>query len=301
MNLKSILTIILGISLVATSCKKDGESSSTELTLDKTGLTVEVGKTAKIVATVEPSGSAVVWSSLNSDVATVSNGTVTGLKVGSTTITASVGSVVKSCSVTVVAEGTNPNPSDKESLNGSNYYALFLDETSYSSIESKVIVDLRPDEATSVLDIWPAGDSYLAADAVGPNFYGEVAGWISLKSQAAPWEGVGAGGIRQLKDFDLSGIDGSYTLHCAYKSKDGGKNEIGLFSQDGSEVWFILPAATDGEWKEFEIPMSAVIAQGWNFNAPYVFSDEGRYSLGFRSSPANTHLNLDAVFIYKKK
>lgn len=302
MKLKSILTIILGISIVALSCSKNDDGTPTEITLDNTTLSVEVGKTSTLVATVEPSGATVVWNSLNPEIATVSNGVVTGVKVGSTTITAAVGTVVKSCTVTVVAEGTNPNPnpSDKASLNGSNYYVMALDEESYSSITSKVIADLRVDEATSVLDIWPAGDSYTAVNVSGPNFYGEIVDWISLRSNAAPWEGTGAGGIRQAKDFDMSGIDGSYTFHCAYKSTDGGKNEICLFSRDGSEIWFTLPAATDGEWKEFEVPMSTIIAQGWNFSTPYVLTGDGLNSLAFRSSPANTHLNLDAVFIYKK-
>ncbi|MDR0683239.1 MAG: hypothetical protein LBG15_15575, partial [Dysgonamonadaceae bacterium] len=129
---------------------------------------------------------------------------------------------------------------------------------------------------------------------------GEIAGWICLKSNQNPWGGVGGGGIRQMKGFDLSKIDNTYTFHCAYKSKDGGNNEICFFSVDGSETWVGLPAAADGEWKEYELPMSVPIARGWNFNVPYVLSGDGRYSLGFRSSPANTELNLDAVFIYKK-
>jgi hypothetical protein len=305
MKLKSVFVFILLVAISAASCKKPEVVNPTSITLDNTTLTVEVGKTSILIAKVEPLGveATVVWNSLDSQIATVTEGVVTGAKAGKTVVTASVGTLVAVCSVTVVEEGVTPppDPNDGESLKGSSYYVLFLDETSYSSIASKVIADLRIDEATSVMDIWPMGESYTAVDPSGPNFYGEVAGWISLKSNPAPWGGTGAGGIRQMKNFDMSGIDGTYTFHCAYKSRDGGTNEICLFSQDGQETWFRLPAASDGEWKEFEMPMSTIIAQGWNFSLPYVFSGDGRYSLGFRSSPANTHLNLDAVFIYKKK
>ncbi len=304
MKLKNVLLTVLGVAVLATSCKKEDDIAPTGIELDKPTLSIEVGKTETLKATVKPEGvsATVVWNSLDSEIATVSNGVVTAVAEGTTTITALTGNFVATCKVTVVKEGTDPNPDPNadESLKGSNYYVLFLDETSYNSISSKVTADLRINEATAVMDIWPAGDSYTSVDPSGPNFYGNVAGWISLKSNAAPWEGTGAGGIRQMKDFDLSKIDGTYTFHCAYKSKDGGKNEVCLFHQDGKETWVTLPAATDGEWKEFEMPMSTIISNGWNFNIPYVFSGEGRYSLGFRSSPANTHLNLDAVFIYKK-
>ena len=70
--------------------------------------TVYVGSTTQLTPTVEPSNmnQAITWSSSNTAVATVSNGIVTGLKAGTTTITASTvneagTTLTAQCSITV--------------------------------------------------------------------------------------------------------------------------------------------------------------------------------------------------------
>ncbi len=84
----------------------------TGVTLDKTEETVEVGKTVKLTATIEPSNATnkkVTWSSSNETVATVNNGTVTGVAEGGpVTITATTedGEFTAACTVTVTASTT---------------------------------------------------------------------------------------------------------------------------------------------------------------------------------------------------
>ena len=89
----------------------EGEDTSTSLTFDKASLTVEVGNMATITATTKPAGKTVTWQSLDTSVATVSGGVVTGVAAGTTTI---IGSFVDNgitytaiCTVTVTgaAEG----------------------------------------------------------------------------------------------------------------------------------------------------------------------------------------------------
>ncbi len=69
--------------------------------------TIEVGKTTTLTATVNPSNTteskAVTWTSSDPEVATVSNGTVTGMKAGKATITATAGDKTATCTVTVEA------------------------------------------------------------------------------------------------------------------------------------------------------------------------------------------------------
>ena len=75
----------------------------TGITLEPTSVTIEVGQTAKLSATVSPAdatNATVTWSSSDESVATVSNGTVTAVAVGSTTITATAGGKSATCSVT---------------------------------------------------------------------------------------------------------------------------------------------------------------------------------------------------------
>ena len=83
----------------------EGDDTSTSLTFDKASLTVEVGNMATITATTKPAGKTVTWQSLDTSVATVSGGVVTGVAAGTTTI---IGSFVDNditytaiCTVTV--------------------------------------------------------------------------------------------------------------------------------------------------------------------------------------------------------
>ena len=79
---------------------------ASEVTLDKTVLTLYEGDAAKLTATVMPEDTTdktIVWTSSDNEVATVNNGTVTGLKAGTATITAACGQVKAECSITVKA------------------------------------------------------------------------------------------------------------------------------------------------------------------------------------------------------
>ena len=75
------------------------------LTLDKTTADVEVGKTTKLSASVLPATAdqTVTWSTSDAEVATVSKGTVTGVKEGTATITATSGDKTATCTITVKA------------------------------------------------------------------------------------------------------------------------------------------------------------------------------------------------------
>ena len=83
-----------------------GNVSVTGVTLDQNTLTIGVGGTAKLVATIAPANATnknVTWTSSDTSVATVSLGTITAKKAGTTTITVTTadGSFTASCTVTV--------------------------------------------------------------------------------------------------------------------------------------------------------------------------------------------------------
>ena len=83
----------------------------TSVSLDKTGLSLQKGESAFLTVSIAPSNAAnksVIWSSSNTSVATVSNGSVQAVGAGSTTITATAADgsgKYASCRVTV----TNPH------------------------------------------------------------------------------------------------------------------------------------------------------------------------------------------------
>ena len=76
---------------------------ATSITLNASSQNLITGESFTLTATVEPAKTTdtVVWSSSNEAVATVSDGTVTSAKAGTTEITATAGNVKATCTVTV--------------------------------------------------------------------------------------------------------------------------------------------------------------------------------------------------------
>ncbi len=109
--LKSILIPILGISAistiaaVSTSCSYD-LSRVTSVSLNKASLTLGISQTETLIATVLPENATdktVTWTSSDTSVATVSNGTITAVGFGATTITVTTndGRLTATCEVNV--------------------------------------------------------------------------------------------------------------------------------------------------------------------------------------------------------
>ena len=77
----------------------------TSITLDRTTASLKVGQSVTLAATVNPSDATdktVTWNSSNPSVATVENGIVKAVKIGSATITAKAGDKTSTCIIHVV-------------------------------------------------------------------------------------------------------------------------------------------------------------------------------------------------------
>lgn len=78
------------------------------VSLDRNSMTIEVGTTGTLTASITPAaaaGSALTWSSSNEQVATVANGVVTGVSLGTAVITVTAvddNSITATCQVTIV-------------------------------------------------------------------------------------------------------------------------------------------------------------------------------------------------------
>ena len=101
--------------------EETGSTEASSVTLSKTALTLEAGKTGKLSATVLPTTAtdkSVTWSSNNEAVATVNaNGTVTAHKAGTADITArTANGKSASCTVTVTGGTTDPDPGQPEAV-----------------------------------------------------------------------------------------------------------------------------------------------------------------------------------------
>ena len=129
----------------------------TSVTLDKSSTVVEVGKTVSLFPSVQPSGASVktlTWKSSNTSVATVNaSGTVTGVKKGTATITASAPSGAKATCTVTVAEA--PVEVTGVSLNKRTMY-LYAGET------ERLNATLQPSNATDTTLSWTSSNTSVA-------------------------------------------------------------------------------------------------------------------------------------------
>lgn len=304
----------MGLSMVAllfASCSKDDVTLS-GVKLDQAAVSVMVEDSTTLKATLEPSGAdgSVVWSTSDASVATVRNGVVKGIKIGTATVTATVGSFTANCTVTVTE-----NTDFSRSLKGSNYYLVIMDGVSAASIPAaKITADFRPDDVTKFLYVW--NNTYNAGTVSGPNFYSEVEGWTSFVVGSVGWSGAGffcKDGTLLDKMTDITTNPSEYYLHIGIRSKDKTTHLFGVDGQstakfaigsttyvDGNDTYQPVADFTrDGEWHEIEIPVTTLVAKGLLYSSGT--NAAGKNVIWFLSGgTAGATLDIDAVFFYKK-
>ena len=188
-----------GITAVKYITVTDGGSGggTTKIKLDPTSLSVDVGATKTIKATVEPSGT-VKWSSSDKKVATVdSSGIVTGVSNGVATITAKCGSATATAKVTV-GSGAAPTESYSATFEKRNYshsngksYDYWINIPEGATDNMPILIFLHGDgemnQANKVRDLGQVkhiktGSGYIGIAPVGKN---RDVDWASSASQAA--------------------------------------------------------------------------------------------------------------------
>lgn len=128
------------------------------VSLSKTSITLTEGDKETLTATVLPNNATdktVEWSSSNTSVASVSNGTVTAIKAGTTTITVKTkdGGKTATCAVTVNAKMI---PVSDVTLNKTE---LTLTEGNSETLSATV----KPDNATDKTVSWTSSDATVAS------------------------------------------------------------------------------------------------------------------------------------------
>lgn len=96
----ALILFVLGLTLIGMSTIIKAEDAS--FSLDETTLSVKLNATAYLTYKNKPSEETIIWESSNPNVATVNNGTIKGVSIGTATITAKVAGQTASCEVSVV-------------------------------------------------------------------------------------------------------------------------------------------------------------------------------------------------------
>ena len=155
------------------------ESGVTSISLNKTSISLNIGKTEKLVATVLPSNAqdkSVTWSSSDNSIATVSNGTVTAIKPGTVTITAKTSNgKVATCKVVV----NNPYIAVTDiKLNITNS-TIKVGET------ISLVATITPANATNKSVTWSSSDNSIATVSNNGVVTGIKAGTATITAKSS--------------------------------------------------------------------------------------------------------------------
>lgn len=179
--------------------------SVTGVKLDQTSLSLTVGGTGTLNATVQPDNAtnkAVTWSSSNETVATVENGVVTAVGAGTAdiTVTTQDGQKTAVCAVTVTQPQPPSPPSGNDDDDDDNpLYFTALPDTDHGSVSvsprnaakgSTVTVTARPDEGYTLKKLTVTDSRGNALDLTGQSdgtyTFTMPAGGVTVKAVFAP-------------------------------------------------------------------------------------------------------------------
>ena len=193
------------------------------------------------------------------------------------------------------------------------YVVIYLgDETKAQKASAVAEADwiyVGPNNAANNLWVWPGGETLAGAEAIGLNSFGipgEYMSWVVAGGQG--WSG--AGYDVEEPNTDLSIINNDWSLHFAVKSSTNGENITFVFDNvDGhGKSEFVMDSNAsseygfdrDGEWTEFEIPVSYLNDKfGFDMSAAKAYT--GNIFTISGGGTDGTDFAYDAVFFHGPK
>lgn len=293
--------------------EKDTVIVANGLSLDINSLEMEFESSIELVATLEPDGAEgdITWTTSDTTVVVVDSGMVTSIYLGEAHIIAAHGVFSDTCVITVTPKVLDPD-NLPASLNGTDYYPIQLDKTSYAMIEDRVNVDLRVDNIPYSKKFYVWDWTFVNGSPTGLNSYGLKEGWQSLKvNSGVTWSGAGYNTDAMFGYVDMTDLflnPEGYVFHMALKSSQEGTTYKFIFADMDNEAAVVVGPSSfgddepytdferDGKWHEIEIPLSYLSSQGLSYEKAYAFQNVLAFLAG---GVAGTTIDLDAAFFYK--
>ena len=170
--------IIVGMSTII---KAEEVEETTEFTLSNTELNVTLNGTRFLSYTNKPDGELVEWKSSDPTVATVENGTISGLTIGTTTITATAGGQTATCEVSVVYGDLSIRSNSGDSISTTN---LVLGEHPNETLKARV-EDGDYVEVGNAVVTWKSSDPSVATVDANGKVTAVSAGTTIITAEAA--------------------------------------------------------------------------------------------------------------------
>lgn len=265
-----------------------------ELKITESDITLQQGET-KQLTTNAPAGDTVIWSSSDDSVATVSaNGTVTGVKGGVATITASVGeSNVATCTVSVTdpaaeAEFTAMRSKWAERLTGNSYW-----KGEATAAEYKTILAGYDEAAKAALDTFVPGSSTQLFSDLDLDFQNKLSTKPNSTNTNDSVDFSTA--ISRIQDMARAwAAEGS-----AYYHNEDLKNNI-LYAMEWAYSHFynekLNNQAMFGNWYHWWISMPQSLS-----GTVILMHDAMSTDLLAREAATLAHFNEDPIYVYKVK
>ena len=276
---------------------------ATGVTLDKTAINVYIGDTVELKATVIPENAtnkAVLWQSLDSSVALVNNGRVTGVSEGSTVITvlcaSSTAAATATCVVNVIdgaVTGLTFNKSEHSMYIGDTY---------------TLIPTVLPEHAKDKTVIWQSSDESVATVANGV-VTAVNEGEVTITGRAGEAEASCTFTISDpnpVTKIEVSGADSafideltlsSYALITTRKNGEIGKFELkreyiaeedfAKLSVLGTHTLALSYKGVSGQWN---IVIKNHEFEGIEFPSQTFFYDKTPKSITVTGAPADTQI-----------
>lgn len=214
------------------------------------------------------------------------------------------------CVVTTLEASSGGN-SSHACLNGTDYFLILLDATSYESVKDRVKADYRPNDTTNFLYVWD--NTLLGGTTSGLGYYGHAGeAWTSLVYNNVGWFGAGffsnqKAELEKLTEIAAAKGEGYY-LHMAWMGTYNGSYNVVMYD-NSTEAKLTIGTETsaygfkrDGEWHEIEVPMTYFFDKGLYYRAENIPAD-GMNVLAITQADDGTMpggFDIDAFFIYKK-